>query len=326
MAKNKSSKGGSKAKKVQKVGRDSSKDAMTFVVLAFGIAVGIALASQRGEAPLAEGPPLKEPMKIPPWPAALVRSNKTASGCPDKFEDIDGRDRDAVFHNIHKQWPPLRQYPGNTPSQATEAWNEYHLHKERRLMAITDDGWRWERWLEQVQIRNLRNWTASGWDLTDMPAATHEKALKFYQENKHKAFDEGKIAGYIAGQRSMLPMPRGLKDEVTAEAQKLVAKWAGYEKASDIEATSTYGIRTYHDGSVLETHVDRVESHILSVVYCIDRKHNKPWLMETDPDLLGNNAKVDVLPGKLFFYESAKVHALLLFCLNSVFIVLMETN
>jgi hypothetical protein len=59
--------------------------------------------------------------------------------------------------------------------------------------------------------------------------------------------------------------------------------------------SGTYGIRTYYNGSILETHVDRVETHILSAVYCVDRKHNKPWLMETDPDLLGNNAKVGVL-------------------------------
>jgi prolyl 4-hydroxylase len=102
-------------------------------------------------------------------------------------------------------------------------------------------------------------------------------------------------------------MPRALEKEVTLEAQKLVAAWAGYSSADDIEPTSTYGIRTYYNGSVLETHVDRVETHILSVVYCVDRKHNKPWLMETDPDLLGNNAKVDIPPGKLFFYESAKL-------------------
>jgi len=76
-----------------------------------------------------------------------------------------------------------------------------------------------------------------------------------------------------------------------------------------------YGIRTYYRDSVLETHVDRIESHILSCVYVVDYKYDsdepgsktKPWYMVTDPDLSGERADVEVKPGQLFFYESAKL-------------------
>lgn len=245
------------------------------------------------------------------WPAKHKRSKHTATGCPDQWEDLSETDRQMIFTKLHQSWPPQYQYPGEKngvgmPMKATEAWNEYMRHKERRLMAIGEHKWRWERWLEQVQIRNLRNWTASGWALDEMPQPTHDKVLKHFQDNHDKAYDEGMVAGYIEGKRSMLALPRNLNAEVTTETQKLVAKWAGY-KFDEIEPTSTYGIRTYYDGSILETHVDRVETHILSAVYCVDRKHNKPWLMETDPDLLGAHAKVDIPPGALFFYESAKL-------------------
>ena len=60
-----------------------------------------------------------------------------------------------------------------------------------------------------------------------MTSATHEKVHKYFQDNHHKAYDEGKVAGYIAGERRMLNLPMKLKDEVTWETQKLVAKWAG---------------------------------------------------------------------------------------------------
>jgi hypothetical protein len=210
----------------------------------------------------------------PPWPNQHPGSDLTSTGCPQHWEDLSEVDRQSIYKNIHSTWPPSYVYPGKFPIKATKKWNEYHYHKERRLMAIEDPSWRWERWLEQVQIRNLRNWTDTGWALDDMTKKTHKKLLKYYQKNHENAFDEGKVAGYIAGKRSMLNIPQKLKQEVTWETQKLVAKWAGYEP-DEIEATSTYGIRTYYDGSILETHVDRVESHILSAVYCVDRKHNK---------------------------------------------------
>jgi hypothetical protein len=78
-------------------------------------------------------------------------------------------------------------------------------HKERRLMAIDDAEWRWERWLEQVQIRTLRNWTATGWGLSEMPEQTHNKVKAYFHKHRPKNqqqlgdHDEGAVAGYIAG-------------------------------------------------------------------------------------------------------------------------------
>merc|ERR1712087_858410 len=97
--------------------------------------------------------------------------------------------------------------------------------------------------------------------------------------------------------------------KVTEIVQSLVAKWVGLPEDS-LEPTSTYGIRNYWKGSTLKTHVDRVETHILSAVYCVDAKYaenQQRWQMEADPDLTGRHVSTEVKPGELFFYESAKL-------------------
>ena len=71
-----------------------------------------------------------------------------------------------------------------------------------------------------------------------MTPSTHAKVIDYFQANhEKKSFDEGNVAGYIAGKRSMLTIPYRIKQEVTFETQKLVAKWAGY-KTEEIEPTS----------------------------------------------------------------------------------------
>jgi hypothetical protein len=73
-----------------------------------------------------------------------------------------------------------------------------------------------------------------------------------------------------------------------------------------IEPTATYGIRVYYKNSTLETHVDRVETHVLSVVYCVDAAYPDPstpvWKIEADPDLQGVHSEAEVKPGQIFFF------------------------
>merc|ERR1712217_670699 len=99
------------------------------------------------------------------------------------------------------------------------------------------------------------------------------------------------------------------RNEITRTSQKLIAEWAGMQPG-DLEPTSTYGVRNYWRGSTLKTHVDRVTTHILSAVYCVDSSYPEgaaEWPIETDPDLTGKHVKSVVKPGELFLYESAKL-------------------
>jgi hypothetical protein len=206
-----------------------------------------------------------------------LKPDETSTGCPADMPESED-DRVESFVKIHKQWPPTIAFPGGQPIKATPAWDAYMKNKEDKLMELTDHGWKWERWLEQVQIRNLKNFTATGWHVAKLNPELHSRVSAFFKNNYEEAMsnrDEGAVAGYITGKRSMLSLPGALKREVTEEIQRLVAEWVGFETEA-IEPTSTYGVRIYHNQSTLATHVDRVETHILSTVYCIDREVEEP--------------------------------------------------
>merc|ERR1712048_467824 len=114
---------------------------------------------------------------------------------------------------------------------------------------------------------------------------------------------------YTTGDQSMVSLDGNLVGEITRTVQDKVAEWASLNR-NDIEATSTYGVRNYWRGSTLKTHVDRVSTHILSAVYCVDASYpegTSRWPIETDPDLTGTHVKKIVEPRGLFFYESAKL-------------------
>ena len=54
--------------------------------------------------------------------------------------------------------------------------------KERQILLIENRGWRWERWLEQVQIRTLPTFTRTGWSVVDMDEAVHSDVLKYFKK------------------------------------------------------------------------------------------------------------------------------------------------
>jgi hypothetical protein len=74
-----------------------------------------------------------------------------------------------------------------------------------------------------------------------------------------------------------------------------VAKWAGV-KPDELELTSFHPIRVYYNQSKLITHVDQVQTHVLSAVYVVAADYesagSQPWLMETDPSFTGEREKV----------------------------------
>jgi prolyl 4-hydroxylase len=74
---------------------------------------------------------------------------------------------------------------------------------------------------------------------------------------------------------------------------------------SPLVLTSLYGIRVYHEGSILAPHVDRlplVSSAILNIAQDVD----EPWILE----VIGHNGKAHNLtmqPGEMVLYESHSV-------------------
>eukprot|EP00928_Gymnodinium_smaydae_P002603 TRINITY_DN10933_c0_g2_i1.p2 TRINITY_DN10933_c0_g2~~TRINITY_DN10933_c0_g2_i1.p2 ORF type:complete len:335 (-),score=70.13 TRINITY_DN10933_c0_g2_i1:96-1049(-) len=239
---------------------------------------------------------------------ATLGDAATASGCPERFPNSED-ERRQIFRKIYGKWPPKISLPGKKPMKETPEWAAYHRNKEAGLMELTNPTHRWEFWLEQAQIRTLKNFTATGWAMGKMPGKVHKRVQEFFRERLTTDSKNHSVPLYTTGDQTMVHLDYELSNEVTEAVRRKIGKWANVP-ASDLEPTSTYGIRNYWKGSTLKTHVDRVETHILSAVYCVDSKYNdgeEAWPIETDPDLTGVHVKQEVKPGELFFYESAKL-------------------
>ena len=89
----------------------------------------------------------------------------------------------------------------------------------------------------------------------------------------------------------------------TELVQPLVEAWAGMP----LVHTSFYGIREYHRGAELRMHVDRVATHVFSVIINVDQVGvDEPWPLELI-DFEGKRSSVVMEPGQLLFYQSAKL-------------------
>ena len=258
-------------------------------------------------AAITKGVPLPLASDVPP----------TASGCPARYP-LEERERKSEFERIHGAWPPRTDAiaSGTDEPARAAAWSAYMARKEAAVAAIEDTQWRWERWLEIVQIRTVPAFTRTGWGLGDMPADVHADVLAHFRQEHADAggatgpgifdsADQEKPDGYVRGRIRMVAMPDELQKRVTRAVQPLVAEWAGVEGGpAALQPSSTHGTRIYYNGSTLITHVDVVASHVLSAVYVVDRDVEEVgWPMEADPDLQGAHKVVDFGPGKLFFYE-----------------------
>ncbi len=109
-----------------------------------------------------------------------------------------------------------------------------------------------------------------------------------------------------------LDQVRAEKEMMANEILKpIVEKWSGFK---DLELTSFYGIREYHNASWLRKHVDRIDTHVLSVTFSIaklpeawqDEAPNKPWPLEVT-QWSGDHVRYDHPAGTMVLYESSKL-------------------
>lgn len=73
----------------------------------------------------------------------------------------------------------------------------------------------------------------------------------------------------------MLHIPAGLKSTIWKGAKAVVQNWTKQE----LRQCSLYGIRIYTEGSVLNTHVDRLPL-VSSAIINVDQDLDEPWPLE----------------------------------------------
>jgi prolyl 4-hydroxylase len=79
-------------------------------------------------------------------------------------------------------------------------------------------------------------------------------------------------------------------------------KWCG----KSLMPTFVYGIRVYKRGSILKSHQDRLETHIISAIINVDQQVDKDWPLSIDDNYYRNH-EVILKPGEIIFYEGGRL-------------------
>lgn len=92
-----------------------------------------------------------------------------------------------------------------------------------------------------------------------------------------------------------------LEATIMNAARDILEEWTGMRQAH----TSLWGVRVYHNRSILTPHVDRLPL-VSSVIINVDQDVDEPWPLEAyDHDGVAHNVTME--PGEMLFYESATI-------------------
>ena len=92
-----------------------------------------------------------------------------------------------------------------------------------------------------------------------------------------------------------------LEAAIANAAREAMEEWTGVPQIT----SSVYGIRVYHNNSVLTPHVDRMPL-VSSAIINVDQDVDEPWFLEAY-DHAGVAHNVSMAPGDLVLYESHSV-------------------
>ena len=164
---------------------------------------------------------------------------------------------------------------------------------------------------ERNRARTVKKaFTATGSQVTNVPPAVWASVSSYYFNNAHATIPEGWLAwaehvnvNFWDSRPQIIAVPPRLKAAWQAGLMAGVSAWAG---GIELEPTALYGMRVYKEGAFLSPHVDREETHALSLVLNIAQGGvREPWALEVD-DMAGTIHDAILAPGQLVYYESAR--------------------
>lgn len=225
-------------------------------------------------------------------------------------------------HNIdpeHYETP--REYD-NMPLQPLgdrQSMYVSHLDSCRKFYSPDDSEWcdifEYDRMtMNRRQPQSMMNLTESGWKLLKAPTRLKELIQDFWEKNSDKGKPEnwGRGNTYVNTWDSPTTLVsvddkglRGsgvrLKKEVWAATSAVAEEWTKLE----LQPCSLYGIRVYHEGAVMLSHVDRLPL-VVSAMINVAQDVDEDWPLEIY-DHQGRAHNVTFEPGDMLLFESASV-------------------
>lgn len=168
----------------------------------------------------------------------------------------------------------------------------------------------------RIQPPSLRNFTQTGFEIMDIPRQLQRSLADFWLQERLRASrpenhppEDPNLSGRLCD-TWMLQLPAQLLASVSTTVRPLLAKWANVD-FDGLRRTAFYGIRLYRNGSTLHRHVDRRDTHALSVIFEVGSlgfdghvRSAAEWPLEIR-DHSGTVHSVPNRPGQMIFYESA---------------------
>jgi len=168
-----------------------------------------------------------------------------------------------------------------------------------------------------TQSASLANYTQNGYTKMLIPSELYQLLLKERQPQKLKWEDcrpspyTNCMAISTSGQHVLNynTQVMGITDEqlvrrsLVKHLKPILEDWCQKKLSKEVVI---YGIRRYLKGAWLSLHVDKLPTHIISVILQIDQKVNEEWPL-TVIDHKKDRAKVFLKPGEMLLYESAKM-------------------
>lgn len=214
---------------------------------------------------------------------------------------FNGYEEDAAhfcnssFDSRHYIQSPLRH--------SEEVWRmEFDMQTEQRE----------ERNYEQP--KQLPHFTNVGFQVAAIPEDLYKLLQDFYAATRLKSRpeDHGVFDPNLSGRQSdtwLSPVPGRLEKRLTNTLRPILASWTGH-KEEDLEKTAIYGLRLYHNGSILHMHVDRKETHVISAILEVGHLLMKDQTTQTNWPLRifdhsGQEHLIPNSPGQMILYESS---------------------
>ena len=164
------------------------------------------------------------------------------------------------------------------------------------------------------QPQSMRNYTEIGYAKIRAPDHVFQLLSEFWEANKGNQKGEKWPPGNIYTNHWLSPstmvsvedqsLEGGgyvLKQHIWNAARDTISEWTGQQLAE----CSLYGIRIYHEGSMLAPHVDRLPL-VSSAIINVDQDVDEPWPLE----VIGHDgiaANVTMEPGDMVLYESHSI-------------------
>lgn len=217
---------------------------------------------------------------------------------------LSEEERVQKWHAEGNVWPPEWQ-------PETEGMKRLMASREDEMLNYIWGGdERWENFLQYTQSRAVPKFTERGFDVVPIPKRVFSK-LKTAVDIGLKKWDSLRSEGNIDviyhddDKQPKFVDLGSLQRETINELKEMHEEWWGH---GELKATSAYGVRLYMNGSSLVMHHDKVHTHVISSIVHIAHEYDnddEPWPIQIE-DHDGNLHSVNLQPGEMLFYESAK--------------------